>query len=346
MLLRPTMVKSYSDLSGLIGRAAFYRPERKHVHEVLSRDAIARVRIGELEYPVVDLSINGVAFESPTDTTWSVGQAVALSLWIRNREVFNGEGHVARVCALPSGNSVAVGLDGGFFDLAAIRHQDEEAQLEAALLHGAEPFKDSVPQSYRAAVSRAVVFANYYKRLLDHHEARYTALGEGRTNATDELAARAFEKMLPAWRDISRTASTEAAEFMDDPATVRMAKQYTETLLSHLLMSAPVFARSQERTLGQTGDHQVELYCHQNRFEGGSAFAKAFHKVWVNHPLAAGVRGRSELLVDILVRNYALNQARNAHETLRFATLGCGAATEVSTFSEKAGSPSNVSFGR
>ena len=64
---------------------------------------------------------------------------------------------VARVGDGSADNLVAIGLKGGFFDLAAIRHEDEEAQLEIALSHGAEPFKDAVPEAYRNAF---VAFAN------------------------------------------------------------------------------------------------------------------------------------------------------------------------------------------
>ncbi|HSL18738.1 MAG TPA: hypothetical protein VLB51_12600, partial [Methylomirabilota bacterium] len=59
------MVKSYEALMGSVARAMFYRPERQRVRELLSRDARPKLLINDAEYPLFDISMNGLSFLSP-----------------------------------------------------------------------------------------------------------------------------------------------------------------------------------------------------------------------------------------------------------------------------------------
>ena len=67
------MSKSYEELMGAIGRAMFFRPERRRVRDLLSRDAHPTLLIGDLEYPLHDVSMNGMSFFASAGPAWRVG---------------------------------------------------------------------------------------------------------------------------------------------------------------------------------------------------------------------------------------------------------------------------------
>jgi SAM-dependent methyltransferase len=86
--------------------------------------------------------------------------------------------------------------------------------------------------------------------------------------------------------------------------------------------------RSYEKPLGYPGDYQVMLYYYENAFEGGSLFAKVFHKFFVEHPLSHGVVTRSGYVVD-LIRNEIETNAASEADPYRILSIGCGPAHEA-----------------
>ena len=68
------MVKSYEALMGSLGRSMFYRPERQRVRELLSRDARPKLLINGAEYPLFDVSMNGLSFLTANGARgWPIG---------------------------------------------------------------------------------------------------------------------------------------------------------------------------------------------------------------------------------------------------------------------------------
>ena len=153
------MARSYESLMGSTGRSVFYRPDRQRVRELLSRDAKPKLLIGGNEFPIFDISMNGVSFLSAEGTSdWPVGHELALSLLLHDEEVYEGPARVARVERGPRGVRVGLGLSNGFLDLPEMRRRDDEKRLERSLREGPAEIERLVPEEYRAVVGRIAHF--------------------------------------------------------------------------------------------------------------------------------------------------------------------------------------------
>lgn len=331
------MAKSYENLMGSVGRSVFYRPERQRIRELLSRDAKPKLLVGGKEYPLFDISMNGVSFFSADHVTaWPIGQEISMSLLLHTEEVYSGRAKIARAEAGPRGCRVALGLSSGFLDLPEMRRKDDEKRLAAELLEGPEKIQALVPASYREVISKMVHFHSYYRRSLREHEGRYLREGKGE-NARLELMQRSYEAIQPRWWELEVEASRSGLECFTDRDTMLAAKRYTEDLVTPLVMEAALGRRAYTKPLGYAGDFQVMLYMYEQDFEGESIYGKVIHKCYASsHPMCAGVRTRNDLVVQWMEEEHKRilsNAGDSAH--FRVVGLGCGPAREVSSFVAK-----------
>lgn len=329
------MPKSYEELMGALGRAVFFRPERRRVRDLLSRDAQPQLLVEGKEYPLFDLSMNGVSLISRDGIQpWPVGTELELTLLLYNEEVYKGRARVARVEPGPKkGSRIGFGLTSGFLDLPAILRQDEEGRLEKQLKFGPEYWRTRIPRGFQEAVSRAVYFLQFYHQSLDRHEARYKAGGGGGSEAIAGLQERALVALREPWAEIQRATSRAAVECLQDREVLVAAKDHTETLVTPTLLPCPLVHRAYTKPLGYSGDYQVMLYYYNNALEGDSVFARVFHKLAVEHPLSAGVRTRKDFVVQMMQKEYERYLGVDTDDPVfRIASLGCGPAREVSDF--------------
>jgi hypothetical protein len=327
------MAKTYESLMGAFARSVFYRPERQRVRELLSRDARPKLLINGHEFPLFDISMNGVSFLTPeTVNEWPVGRELRVSLLLHGQEVYSGEAKIARAEAGPRGARIGIGLTTGFLDLPAIRRHDDEVKLEQALADGPESVERLVPHEYREIVSKVLHFFQYHRRSLDYHEQRYR--NDGATDAEImDLTVRAADALREPYRDLQREASIVALTCLMDRDVLLPAKEYTETILVPLTLDVPLNHRAYTKPLGYPGDYQVMLYYYANSFEGNSVYAKVMHKFAVEHPLSHGVRTRKDLMIDLMEEEHQrLIAADGEDSVLRIVGLGCGPAREVSEY--------------
>jgi extracellular factor (EF) 3-hydroxypalmitic acid methyl ester biosynthesis protein len=342
------MAKSYEELMGALGRAVFFRPERRRVRDLLSREAQPQLLIDGEEHPLFDLSLNGVSFLSQDGVeSWPAGRELDVTLLLHRHEVYRGRGRVARVEAgSRKGARVGLGLVGGFLDLPEILHQDEEGQLETDLRAGPEFWRTRIPQAFQDAVGRAVHFLHFYRRVLDRGEARYRARGVRNGDPLAGLADRALAALREPWAEIQRSASRAAVECLDDRQVLLASKRLTETLVTPVLLACPIAHRAYTKPLGYAGDYKVMQYYYNNALEGESVFAQVFHKFGVEHPLSAGVRTRKDYVVRLMEEEHRRYLGRGeAEPVFRVASLGCGPAREVSDFiARRKGWPGQVAW--
>ena len=332
------MVKSYEELIGALGRAVYYRPLRRRARELLSHDADPKLVVEGREYPLYDLSMNGLSLLSPESAdTWPAGRELDVVLTLRGERAYEGRARIARVESHTRGARVGLGLVSGFLDLPDVRRRDDEARLTRELANGAARQRSIVPAGYRGAVERAIHFAQFHRQSLDRHERRYRREGVDVETRVLELAATAADAMRKPWMEIREAASEAAIACLGEPEVLRASKAYTETVLTPLLMGAPMIRRSYTKPLGYPGDYQVMLYYYNNALEGDSAFAKVFHKFFVEHPLSRGVRTRKDHIVEAIEREHRrIAGAPDAGE-FRVASLGCGPAREIADYVRRAG---------
>jgi extracellular factor (EF) 3-hydroxypalmitic acid methyl ester biosynthesis protein len=284
----------YSELQGAYGRDAFYRPKRYRPRELLSPLAAPHLKVEGREYPVLDLSSNGAALLVPLDESWPLEAAVEGLLMLHGREAQRVHARVVRAEQGPRGVRIGLGLTDGFLDLDAARRLDSHAHLELALTVGPLSRHATVPVALREAIAEAVHVVQYYKRSLEPHEADARARGE---QAVCGLAARAYEGLSAHYTELRERASAAAEPIVGDARIMHAAKAYTETVLTPLLLGSPMIARAYQKPLGYPGDYRVMLYYYANAYEGDTAFAKLFHKLFINHPLSAGVCTRKDYVV-------------------------------------------------
>ncbi|OYW02290.1 MAG: hypothetical protein B7Z61_11740 [Acidobacteria bacterium 37-71-11] len=342
------MAKSYEELMGALGRAVFFRPERRRVRDLLSRDAQPQLLVDGEEHPLFDLSLNGVSFLSQDGVeSWPAGRELDVTLLLHGRETFRGRGRVARVEPGPrKGVRIGVGLVSGFLDLPEILHQDEEGQLETDLRAGPEFWRTRIPQALQESVGRAVHFLHFYRQVLDRNEARYRARGVREGDPLASLADRALAALREPWAEIQRSASRAAVECLGNRQVLLASKRLTETLVTPVLSVCPLVQRAYTKPLGYAGDYKVMQYYYNNALEGDSVFAQVFHKLGVEHPLSAGVRTRKDYVVRLMEEEHARYLARGeADPVFRVASLGCGPAREVSDFiARRKGWPGHVAW--
>ena len=328
------MAKSYESLMGVIARSVFFRPERQRVRELLSRDARPKLLVNGTEYPLFDLSMNGVSFLSPQGTdSWKIGDDLDLALLLHGEEVYRGAARIARTEKGPRGARIGVGLCTGFLDLPEIHRTDDEKRLERDLSKGPQELSSRVPKRYRKTMSDIVYFLQYYRSSLGEHERRYRS-GLGYNGEFVELAKRAYEAIRDPWSKLQVEASRSALECLKDRDVLLAAKDYTETLVTPLMMDAPFIRRAHSKPLGYPGDFQLMEWCYANSFEGNNVFGQVFHKFFVDHyPLSVGVRTRKDFMVDLIGTEHR-RVLENDGEAAVFCTvsLGCGPAREVSEY--------------
>jgi SAM-dependent methyltransferase len=296
------------------------------VRDLLSPLADPRLRIDGVDHVVLDISSNGASVHGGNTDIWQVGQEHDTSLLLHGEYVQRARMRVVRREQTPRGTRVGLALIGGFFDLDAARRADGLALLDYQLSASPGAGKTVIPAEFRAAVADAVHVVQYYKRCLAPHEGPARTRGD---NAVRELAEKTYCGLRPAYAEIRERASAAAVACMSDEGILRASKVYAETVLTPLLLSAPMIHRSYTKPLGYPGDYQVMLYYYENAFEGDTAFAKAFHKLFVEHPLSAGVCTRRDYVVAAIVRELDGVIAGDRAPTFSVTSLGCGPGKEV-----------------
>jgi hypothetical protein len=326
-------VQSYENLMGTVVKSAIYRPERRRVRDLLSRNAQPQLVIGDSQYPLFDISMSGFSFLDPAGPDgWTIGDVIEVTLVLHSEDVFRGSGRVARTEVGPRGTLIGVALIGGFLDLPEIQRRDEERRLDDQLADGARRERDAIPAEYRARVAEVQHFYQYYRHHLDQHEKRYRREGASDSDLL-RLTRRAADALRETYVDLQVRASEAALECLEDREVLVAAKEYTEHVAVPHTLDAPLNWRAYTKPLGYPGDFKVMQYYYANSFEGDSVFAKILHKFAVEHPLSHGVRTRKEMIVELMEQEHLRCRAQHGDDSVfRVTNLGCGPAQEVPDF--------------
>jgi len=318
-------VRSYEELTGGFGHAVAFRPRRQLARELL-REQVAAIAIAGVDFQLYDIAMSGVSFLAPADAPqWHVDDILEVDIRVHGTSAYRGRARVAREERVYGQRRVGLQLLSGFLDLHEMQRLDEEEALSRDLRDGPERIHARLPLAYREALFAAQHFVAFYRRTLAYHEAR---LADGDTRADhDALALRAIGLIRPRWKALRLAAAEAALAVRGDRGAIAAAKMATETLLTPILIAAPVLARSYHKPLGYPGDFQVMQYLYKDSFEGDSVFARVFHKLACEDPLGLGVRTRKQLVKQLMRREHARRETEGA--PLRALSLGCGPAREV-----------------
>ncbi len=328
-----------------------YRPQRYDVDELLRGYKPSLFVDGAPADDLVDVAMNGLAFVARAPVhAFEVGRELAIRLEIDREVAYEGRGRVARTVegAGTDRVRVAVQLLTGFVDVAGLVDKHLEAALWRDLSGGAHVERDGVPAEYREAVEEAVHFLQFHKTRLHTYEEhlRTRDLSGDKTEALVEFV---IDNLRGPWLEIRNKLAKTARKYIgpgdtesDNPTMkkgYRLAyqmKRYTESALTSLVIDAPMVERGYGKPLGYPGDYQEMIYVYANKPEGPSVFAKAFHKLGCEEPLAGGVRTRKDLMRRLHEEEHARVLATRdcAMTPFRVTSLACGPAREVREFVE------------
>jgi SAM-dependent methyltransferase len=324
-------MKTYTELHGGLGRAINFRPTRYRVTELL-RDHPPRLSVNGQDTQLHDVAMSGISFIVPPTTTFEIGDKLQIVLSIGADKAFEGAGEVVRVEKSPGRFRIGVSLPHDFIDVPGLLDRHESIALSEALSGGADALRGAVPAEYREVVERAVLFVQHTRDVLDRNEARLRSRGLPEQRVL-ELAGDAARSLQPTWTSISRAAARALAPHLHDRRTTDACRRYTRLVLTSLLTDAPGIQRAVEKPLGYPGDYETMNYIYRDELEGGSAFAKVFHKFGVDEPLAAGARTRKELIKGVMREEHLRALAsRGPEATFDVLGLGCGPAVEVEEY--------------
>lgn len=344
------MSSIHEELIGGLGRNVYYRAKRLLVRKFLDQQD-ARVVVGEDEYPLHDVSMNGMSFFAPTNgRDWQPGQTLEVQVALQdrparrlgdddseglNREiVFHGRALVARADVNSSSTHVGLQLEGDFLNLPQLQWNHAERMLRRDLAGGHQAIRDRVPPAYREAVDHAAFFLQFYRDCLDRHEERYAEMGDvGQEAILHRAPQAAFRSLKAPWRDISVRAAEAITPHLHDPRVINATRQYTETHITSLVYDTPFVQRAYSKPLGYAGDYQTMLHIYRNGFEGPSIFTRVFHKLCCEHPLSEGVRSRKQYVVQVQEQEYdRFISVSTPNQVFRVTSLGSGPARELSDF--------------
>ena len=349
----PRRTKRYSEVTGGVGPFFDFRTERYLVRVFLANQDVMLV-VGGHEFPVYDMSMNGLSFNVPavSGVDWATDQVHDIKVVIRDshklggpqdklrsqdelrpEEIYDGAATVARIDVKGRKLHVGLRLVDGFLDLPLIRDNYEERLLAASLRTDPQMMRQQIPQDYREVVERAVHFLCFFKQSLERHERRYKETGDEGRELIHDLEQRALEHLRGPWNEIRELAVRAAMPFVNDLRTIKKTKEYTETLITPLLLQSPVIHRSYTKPLGYAGDYNTMRLIYHNALEGPTVFSRVFHKLACEEPLARGVRIRKELVKELQGKEYdRLIAEGSPDEVFRATSVGCGPAQELAEF--------------
>ena len=320
---------SYQDLEGKWGSAIYYRAPRYRPRALFGGER-ERFLLGSLEARLCDISLTGAAFfAEPPNPALELGSVAPMKLWIGDTLAFAGTAKVVR--REDSSTKVAVRFVDSVFDAHQFSRLREALRFRRAVSLGTRAYI-AVPEAYARAVSNVALFLRHWKSLLDKREEAIRRESDTESpDALNEMEQVAGERMREEWRGV-RARAIETMPERDAPQDVLNAsKCYTETLVTPLLMEAPIWNRAYTKPLGYPGDYVLMNYMYDETPEGNSAYGRILHRLGREERLAATVPARKAFLVRLIGEK--IGGARSSKTgKVRVASLGSGPAREIDDF--------------
>lgn len=328
----------HEEFYGAPAHEGYYRAERRSA-EKLDPSGRSFVVIDGHSYRLYDVSLSGVSFNDPQglgdagdlpQATWDADSTVEARVLVRDEVAYEGKARVAWTAPRGRRLRVALAMLDTCIDLPNLERRLLDKELAESIAQGTGTVRSPVPAGYRSLVEEAIHMVQHYRLLLDRHEHRFLRQGDEGPTLVHEMVQATLARLRPQWDTLRRRASEFARSFERNSEVWWAAKSYTETVLTPLLLDAPVVARSYNKPLDYAGDYMTMLHIYRNGYEGATAAAQVFHKLAVEEPLAEGVRTRSGYLQDLHRKLHARFCARSrAGHAFRVLSLGAGPAREV-----------------
>ena len=316
-------VLNYDRLTGADALDAAYRAPRFDASEAFgSRQPIGRVDGSPCR--LIDISFSGASFVGEFDAaaSFSVGGSLPLRIEQGGRAIFEGRGVLRRVEQTDDGIVLGFAFDRGAVDLTDLIRKNAMANLHHDLVRIETRAYSDIPTEYKQICADACALINRYRIALERAQSVGGVLSPAEENHILDLCEKAA---APAWRALT----TEANRFMrahvgDKPVMARL-KQYTEEVLTPLLLGEAAWDRAYYKPLGYPGDYLLMDGIYRGEREGATLFEKFRHILALHAAdgLVTRVKRMEEILRDEMEKSDAL-------QPFRAMNIGCGPAREVS----------------
>jgi hypothetical protein len=324
----------YQRLNGGVGRAVYFRAPRIRP-EWLARHESVAVSIGTATGQLRDISFGGMLVEfDERNFPASPDGVFAFELSVRRQTIQAGTASVVRSERHGGRLRIAAKLLAGLIEPKELRERVRSVIFREAIGVGLHAY-DRVPANYRAVVSETALLLMHWRQLLEQREQQI--LESEPINARVELEtleALAEHRLRADWISV-REKAIDTTEEIVEPSVLLAAKRLTETTVTPLLMSAPIWSHAFCKPRGYPGDFQIMNFMYESRRRGDSIFARILHELGREERLAATVRDRRRYLAQQLIDEARRAKAMGRSE-IRIANLGAGPAREVEDVVEAA----------
>jgi len=337
------MNHAYEDLSGGVGRSAYFRARRYRARAVMNQLA-PEVLLGDVSVSLYDFSSTGLAVRVPEmPKQIALGTIVPLSLRLNRVSAFSGHGQVVRAQGGTRWMTLGVKLLDGVLDPAELKTTHDRLVMEEAVARGASHFLSVSPQ-YRQLCGDAAFFLNYWRLNLGHLETGGTGGISGQL--ASEIEGAAEKRMREEWGLLRARGNELTGSLSSDDPTFVATKRYTEILLTPLTLGAPIWKRAYEKPLGYPGDYELMTYMYDDVRRGETAFDRVLHQLGREERLAATVPSRKNLLLRVIQETVRKGKEKGV-DRVNLLSIGAGPAREIEEFlvsSAEAGPPLLVSL--
>jgi SAM-dependent methyltransferase len=320
----------YQQLEGGRGRDVYFRAPRIKAG-LLVKGEVPMVRLGELQGRVRDLSSDGLLCDLfGREHLPKLGAIVPIQIQVRDEPLFSATAEVVRAESVRGVARIAVRFLGALLDRNQVRERAQDAVFRGAFDAGLSVY-ESVPAEYRLAISDAVLILSHWRDLIDGRERE---IRNGRSGSEfpelAELQEVAARRVRLDWQRVHARASEAAEGARNSAQGIGAAKRLTETLLTPLLIDAPIWRQAYLKPRGYPGDFELMNLMYEETWQGDSVFARVKHQLGREERLAATVRHRKDFLVGQLKAELARHNRQSGD--LRVTNIGAGPARELEEF--------------
>lgn len=320
----------YQQLEGGRGRAVYFRSPRIKAGQLLKGSALS-VRLGPLVGRVRDFSREGLLCDlSAAEQSPKLGTVLPTEILVENETLFAADAEVVRTESARTGTRVAVRFVRALLDPKQLRNRAQRVLFQNRVAEGISVYQ-GVSTDYRVALGDAVLMLSHWRDLLAGRDEEISSHeSESARSELLELHDLALRRMRIDWQRAHMLASEASERAGGTPEGTNAAKRFTETLLTPVLLDAPIWRQAYRKPRGYPGDFELMNMMYDDSSQGPSTFAKVMHQLGREERLAATVRHRKDFLVAELGRQ--LGRQADGVEDLRVTNVGAGPARELEEF--------------
>jgi extracellular factor (EF) 3-hydroxypalmitic acid methyl ester biosynthesis protein len=327
--------RSYEELDGGHGREVFFRPHRYRAQDLAPLRPRVSLHLEGAVYQcsVVDVSQNGVAFESPIGPTLQVGDTLAdLEVAFDEHVAYRGDGRVESVRVQDGAAITAVSLSALLLGIDEVLHLRDirgwTGQNGLGLALPNKPWLVKGNDRFKVLVSELGLFLEDSEQQLASLESQlawHVIHGEQDSPARAALIERLHKEFV---EEVVRYSNEIDATLRDvPPKETEGLKQYSLRHVHEFLMRSPCLQRALEKPFGYPGDYEVMRFIYERQFEGATLFAKAVQLSFLSTAAPTAVRTRKDMMKAQLRR--AIEEHRGERRPLRILSVATGPAQEL-----------------